>query len=115
MTGFSAAVRQLVTERSGGVCEIQVACTGSRASAVHHRRPRGFGGSNLAWVNQAGNALATCEPCHRFVESNRTAATRKGLLVSLFTLHPSAYVVLKYRGRSVLLDDMGGVGECEAP
>lgn len=105
MTGFPPAVRELVAERSGGVCEIPALCRGDRGCHLHHRRPRGAGGSSLAWVNKAGNALNACLACHMHAEANRMEATANGWLVSLHAR--SACTPVLYRGERVLLGDGG--------
>ncbi len=55
--------------------------------SLHHRRPRGAGGTSLAWVNQPPNAIVLCGSgttgCHGWVESHRELATEYGLLVSM--------------------------------
>lgn len=63
--------------------------TGERGRdwSVHHRRPRGSGGTSLAWVNLTGNLVLLCGSgttgCHGFIESHRIWATDAGFLVSL--------------------------------
>lgn len=108
-TGFSTAVRGVVTERSGGVCEllIPVVCTGM-AQVMHHRRPRGIGGTRRVDTNQPSSALHICDACHRHLEtSERGEARRNGWLVSQ---HASPVnVPVLYRGRvRLMLTDEGG-------
>lgn len=106
--GFSDGVKAIIAARSGGQCEIGD-CT---AAAVHHhhRRPRGSGGTSLAWVNKAGNALHLCLEHHAFAESHRTFAYVQGWLISQHRTDAVAVdVPVLRRGRSVLLADDGSV------
>lgn len=78
---FSARVRGLVWERDGGCC---VRC-GREAENVHHRSPRGAGGSKAVWVSAPSNGLALCGSgttgCHAHVETNRVEAVQYGWIV----------------------------------
>lgn len=82
-TGFSAAVREIVLMRSGGNCEVMVdkLCE-LNASTIHHRRPRGMGGSSRSDTNDADNGLAVCRVCHNIVEHRREWSRANGFLVS---------------------------------
>jgi 5-methylcytosine-specific restriction protein A len=76
-------VRQEVIERAQGRCEL---CNGPlQPMSVHHRRPRGMGGTRRDWVNEAGNLLAVCGTgttgCHGMIESRRADAYDRGWLV----------------------------------
>jgi len=48
---------------------------------LHHRRPRGMGGSSASDTNTAANCLALCVGCHQHIESNRKEALSLGWLV----------------------------------
>lgn len=48
---------------------------------MHHRTPRQAGGSRAAWISQASNGVDLCNECHRWVESNRSAAEATGWVV----------------------------------
>lgn len=78
-TGFSAKVRDLIIARAGGYCE---RC-GQRAvdPQVHHRRPRGMGGTRRADTNEPPAGLFLCAACHIYVESHRRESLEKGWLV----------------------------------
>ena len=78
MTGFSKQVRDTILARANGGCEL---CHFHHPEQIHHRRPRGAGGSKAADTNQAANGLALCAECHRMVESDRVAALANGWLV----------------------------------
>lgn len=68
--------RPLIWARSGRRCEARLPGCQGRAVHVHHRRPRGRGGSN-----DPANLLATCRKCHVWIHDHPLAATRRGLLV----------------------------------
>lgn len=75
------AQRPKVRERSGGVCEAQVAptCSG-RASHVHHILPRGQGGTN-----DLANLLDTCPFCHMSIHANPASSYERGFLLRRMT------------------------------
>lgn len=112
--GFPASVKETVRARSGGICELD-SC--GAAQVLHHRRPRGAGGTSLPWVNRAANALHLSDACHTDrVEAHRHRAYVNGWLVSMLGSAKSADVPVLYRGRWVLLRDDGSVkpleGDC---
>lgn len=79
MTGFSKTVRDIVARRANGVCE---RCgSGAPAYHIHHRRPRGIGGSKRQDTNQASNGLFVCLACHSAIESDRELSLWSGWLV----------------------------------
>jgi 5-methylcytosine-specific restriction enzyme A len=112
VTGFSPEVRDIITDRAGGMvsgtCE---RCDETLAYGVeiHHRRARGMGSTKRRETNLPANGVAVCPQCHRCIESNRTDALADGWLIRQ-TVDPST-VPLIYRGRMVLLDNFGGVIE----
>lgn len=114
MTGFPQAVRELVAGRSGGLCEIRhpASCTG-RVEQLHHRTPRGMGGSRHPAITDAANCLGVCAECHAFVESSREVAMWHGWLVSRCDVSATRPVL--YRSRWVLLDAAGNVTEVADP
>lgn len=60
-----------MVERAGGRCEICGAAVIHRQGGeVHHRLPRGSGGSSDPAKGQASNALLLCLDHHRYVETN---------------------------------------------
>lgn len=75
---ITPAARACVTERGGGRCEV---CAARPMTQVHHRRPRGKGGTWLASSTSPANLLAVCDPCHLRIESERTWALEQGLLL----------------------------------
>ena len=77
-TGPDAATRQLVLDRDEGC----VICGRSDLPVqIHHRRPRGAGGSKDAATNRPPNLITLCADHHRWVESNREISREKGYLV----------------------------------
>lgn len=104
MTGFPKAVRAAVLARAAGWCE---RCGAAEPVEVHHRRPRGMGGSKAADTNSAANALALCGECHRVVESDRDDATQFGWLIRQ-GVQPASVPVLR-RGQWCRLTDSGHV------
>ena len=90
VSGFTPKTVKLVLEREGGRCFWcrKWIASGIRGIdySIHHRCPRGAGGTKAAWSSAASNALALCgtgtEGCHGWVEANRSLALDLGLLVS---------------------------------
>jgi 5-methylcytosine-specific restriction protein A len=102
VTGFSSHVRATIHERAQGWCE---RCGGERGWEIHHRRPRGAGGTRRPETNLPSNGLLLCAASHRRIESQRAEAYEHGWLVHQ-TSDPREIPVL-YRGTWVLLDDRG--------
>ena len=109
--------------RDQGCCvRCGVALVGARGLSwsVHHRRPRGAGGSKLKWVNQPANLILLdgtgVDGCHGWVERNRVMARASGWLVPLNGVElPSSVPVHHSIHGLVLLDDMGGYHSQEVP
>lgn len=102
-TGPSKRTVELVRERAGGLCE---RCGFHEAQQVHHRKPRGMGGTRDASINLPSNLFFVCFPCHADIESNRMAAVVKGWLMSRW--ETPGHKPIFYRGTWRLLDDGGG-------
>jgi 5-methylcytosine-specific restriction protein A len=107
-TGPSAAVVALVRERASECCE---RCGNDWGTQLHHRRPRGAGGSKRESTNQAANCTWICGPCHAEIESRREWATVHGWLVSQHS-DPALVPVLTRHGW-VLLTGSGGIEATE--
>lgn len=85
---------------------------GVRELSIHHRQPRGMGGSSRPQVHDLSNLLLLCAGfsrrlagtlgCHGTVEGNRNAAKARGLLVPSGLSAADVPVVLA-SGRRVLL------------
>lgn len=105
MTGFSKQVREIITERAGGCCE---RC-GRRTwdMQIHHRRPRGAGGTRRPETNEAANGVLLDADCHRWIEANRASALSDGWLVRQSDT-PASVPVFR-RGVYVWLGDDGSI------
>lgn len=117
-------VEQGLMLRSGSRCEIQSpeCLAGPRGTlttirdryrrSIHHRRPRGMGGTRRADVDSYAALVNTCGHgtigCHWYAESNRTWALARGLLVpnngAGDAVDPAAVPLTLPSGRRVLLD-----------
>ena len=115
MTGFSKQVRDRILERNQGMCEV---CGLAAPQQIHHRRPRGAGGTKRPESNQAANGLAACQECHAMVESNRIHALDRGWLVPQ-NLAPDGVPVVFHGDWALLCNDGAvfrppqGPGRCE--
>lgn len=108
VSAFSDVVRARVMARSGGFCEIRAVGCWDEASQLHHRRPRGLGGSKSPATGRASNALAVCTQCHHHLETvERGEARDRGWLVRQGA-DPREIPVYRYQ-QWVLLDDEGGL------
>jgi 5-methylcytosine-specific restriction protein A len=104
MTGFSPQVRRIIHERAQGFCE---RCGGELGFEIHHRRPRGAGGTRRPESNLPSNGLLLCPKSHRRIESHRAEAYEHGWLVR--QTDDPATVPLLYRGTWVVLDALGNL------
>lgn len=116
-TGPDADVWEAVRARFWGLC---ARCGESGPGNVHHRQPRGMGGTSRPGTNSPANLLWLCGSgttgCHGYVESYRTEAAEQGWLVK-HPRDPADVPVLLWDGQRVLLDAEGGyrsVPEVEA-
>jgi len=76
---FSPAVQEIIRKRAKDRCEV---CTAlAMYHQIHHRRPRGMGGSKDPMTGSAANALWVHPHCHARIESNREEAYERGWLV----------------------------------
>jgi hypothetical protein len=107
VTGFPKQVRDIITARAKGGCEI---CFFSHPDQIHHRRPRGAGGSKAPDTNLASNGIAICAACHRMVESNRELAFTNGWLVRQGH-DPATVPVLRHGSEWVQLNNDGDMKE----
>ena len=80
-----------VLERAGYRCEACGKLLGETRGvdySIHHRRPRGMGGTHWHGANLAPNLLAVCGSgttgCHGWIETHRTEALAAGWLVSRY-------------------------------
>lgn len=102
-----------VHQRSRQRCERCGTANATRWS-LHHRKPRGMGGTKDPMINSPANLLLLCgsgtEGCHGWIEWNRAAAYDAGLLVHRYDDPASMPVRLVYG--MVILGDGGGVQPC---
>ncbi|WP_018501893.1 HNH endonuclease [Parafrankia discariae] len=109
-----ADTRRLVLARAGGRCE---SCAGdldiSRYS-LHHRRPKGMGGSRATDLHSPTNLLVLCgrgaDGCHGDVHGHPVAARDAGMLVRR-AADPARVSVLIHGTRRVLLTAEGSYAE----
>jgi 5-methylcytosine-specific restriction protein A len=112
-TGFSPRVVALILQRDGGHCarcdrHVEHGIRGLDWD-LHHRMPRGMGGTRNTWVNEAANGVTLCRECHNYVERNRADATDMGWLISrLGRERPTDKAILHARLGYGLLTDDGG-------
>lgn len=107
-TGFPPNVVDIITARSNGHCEVMANGCRLRAVQLHHRRPRGMGGTRRASTNTAAAGLHVCQHCHAYIERWRTWALEHGYLVSqhrdpaeVRVFRRSAWVLLTNDGHSI--------------
>lgn len=105
-TGPTRLQRNAVHRRSGGRCEVCALDLTSGGGQIHHRKPRGMGGTKDPAINSPANLIHVCPDCHRAIEANRTHAYQAGLLVRA-THDPAATPVVTIHG-VVTFDDVGG-------
>lgn len=80
------------------------------AYSLHHRRPRGMGGSRDARINQPANLLTLCghatspDGCHLRVEADRLDAKASGYLLN-HVADAEATPVLTHLGSFLFLND----------
>lgn len=119
-------IEQVLMLRSGGRCEIcSPECLGGpwgdltrlprHRRSIHHRRPRGMGGTRRADVHSLAMLVNTCGHgtigCHGYVERHREWATGRGLLLPkdgvAAASDPTQVPLVLPSGRRVLLDAHG--------
>ncbi|AXQ65196.1 HNH endonuclease [Gordonia phage Schmidt] len=103
-TGPSAAQVSVVQERAAGICE---RCGFRQWQQLHHRRPRGMGGTRSKAANAPSNLLAVCFGCHSEIEANRQDSLENGWLVRQAA--DPEQIPVKYRGTLKVLDNFGEV------
>jgi hypothetical protein len=104
--------RRVVIERARDRCEKCGHLIDAYDFSVHHRRPRGMGGSKDPATNMPSNLMLLCGSgttgCHGWVESNRSDALLMGFLVSQG--HAPGNRAVLYRGTHwAFLEDDGRV------
>lgn len=125
-----AMVLHLLVVRSGQRCEARTPwCFGDRQGksgpggylhdvargrvSIHHRRPRGMGGTDRPDTHSLPNLMLLCGSgtigCHGFIESHRTVALARGYLLPKEgpRSRPAHEPVVLPGGQRVLLDPYG--------
>ena len=77
---FSTATRARIHARAKGRCEV----CGARivnGGQIHHRKPRGMGGTSDSGKASCANGLWVHPRCHDRIESQRVRAIENGWLV----------------------------------
>ncbi len=109
-TGFSVPMRVLIHKRDRLKCVI----CGKPSEQIHHRRPRGMGGTARKTTNLPANGLTLCgsgtQGCHHTVESRRDLALENGWIVRQH--QDPAEVPVLIHGDWWLLDNEGGRRPC---
>lgn len=77
---FSLAVRSTIKDRANGYCE-RCGLPLRRGGQVHHRRPRGMGGTSTVEAGSVSNGCWVHPHCHLDVERNREKSLSEGWLV----------------------------------
>jgi 5-methylcytosine-specific restriction protein A len=98
------AARRVVQARSGMRCEKCATSTKYIGGQVHHRLPRGMGGTSEVAINSPSNLLNLCLTCHQWIESIRDEAYLYGWLVRQAD-NPAEVPVQTFEGWFLLLDD----------
>ena len=77
--------RDTVRIRSAGHCERCGRSVLNIPASIHHRRPRGMGGTNDPVINTPENCVVLCGTgttgCHGHIESHREIAIEEGWLL----------------------------------
>jgi len=108
-TGPAADVRRLVIARANGCCE-RCGKTVTGQYSIHHRKPRGMGGTKDPAINSPANLLLLCgsatspDGCHTAVERFRASAVTTGFVVAQ-SADPEAVPVKMRNGWWLLRSD----------
>lgn len=102
---FSQKTRDLIHHRAKGRCEKCGMPLPGGLAQIHHRRPRGMGGTKRKESGTAANGIYVHLKCHMDIESNRQAAFDNGWLVH--QLAEPAVIPIKLWDGWFLLDDAG--------
>lgn len=98
--------RQIAQGRAMGQCERCLTYT--LDGDLHHRRPKGLGGSKLLDRHDVANLVYVCRPCHNWAHANPTAATAAGFLVPRSSgIHFTTVPITNFAGNSRFLDNEG--------
>lgn len=76
---FTEKTRRVIIERAKGRCEVCGLVV--NYGQIHHRQPRGMGGTSSRGIESAANGLYVHPSCHRKIEMNREKSYLLGHLV----------------------------------
>ena len=110
MTGPDLATRQLVIDRDGRRC---VRCH-KPGQHIHHRKPRGMGGTSDPAINSPANLIYLCMVCHEYIEKHREEGYADGWLVRRNT-DPATVAVLALSGLELTYRHDGSVERHPVP
>jgi hypothetical protein len=100
------ANRQIVQGRAFGRCERCL--TATLCGDLHHRRPKGLGGSKAADRHDVGNLVYVCRSCHAWCHGNPTDAAETGFIVPRSSgTHFTAVPITNLVGQTRFLDNEG--------
>lgn len=107
ITGPDAGTRLGVVQRANWKCE-RCGTLVPQSISVHHRTPRGMGGTRDQNINAPSNLVLLCGSgttgCHGWIESHREAARELGWLVPR-GFNSTEIPIIENTGRAWLLDD----------
>lgn len=99
-TGPTPSVRLDVMSRNGSYC---LRCNTQAGEQIHHRKPRGMGGTRDPKINDHTNLVFICQECHQHIESHRTDSYREGWLVARNASPAEQYLIDTNRRMIMLL------------
>jgi 5-methylcytosine-specific restriction endonuclease McrA len=103
-TGPTADLRIQAVERTNGLCQ---KCW-RPGSQLHHRKPRGAGGTSDPTINALPNLVWLCLACHAHIEQHRLASYETGWLVRR-NANPAEQYLIDNLGRMLMLLPDGSV------
>lgn len=107
-SGPDTATRQVVIDRADFRCERCGKRLLNKGASIHHRIPRGAGGTKDPLINHPVNLALLCGTgttgCHGWVESNRSEAYATGWLVHRWE-DPSTVLITDLHGNRFIFDD----------
>lgn len=117
MSTFSEKVAGLIIARDQGACAFpscgkHVTHLGRGTGfgyALHHRRPKGMGGSGVSWINEPANGVLLCEEHHRAVHADPEGSYASGFLVRRGVQRADEVAIRHGLHGLVFLTDGGGV------
>lgn len=77
---FTEKARKVIKERANGRCEL-CGVRAEETAQIHHRKPRGMGGTKNPASRSVANGLFVHFRCHQRIELNRAEAIKNGWLV----------------------------------